>query len=87
VQPGDALSHIAAGVAGVGGAPVQGHGRDVDGSDLPAVLGQPDNVGAFPAADVERGTGDEAGCLGDELRVGVTAPEGVTGLIALVPER
>jgi len=56
VQPSDALRHVGADLDGVGGAAFQGDGGQVHCSHLPAPLGQPDDVCAFPVTDVERCT-------------------------------
>jgi len=86
VQPGDALREIGADLGCAGGAAGQRDSGDIDGGDLPAVLGQPDSVCALAAADVECATGGEAGRLGDEMRVGVAAPHCTGGTVTRVPE-
>ena len=57
-----------------GGRPGQRHRGDVHGRHPPAAPGQPDRVGAFASADVERGTGCQARRLGDQLGVRLPAP-------------
>ncbi|GAB3116555.1 hypothetical protein GCM10027055_26200 [Janibacter alkaliphilus] len=49
----------------------EGVARDVVGGDLPAVLGEPDRVGALAGADVEGPAGGEAVELGGEGAVGL----------------
>src|ERR1022692_2444490 len=87
VQPADALRGRGACLRGVRGGALQRDGGYVGGGDGPAVLSQPDGVGALPAADVQRRARGQAGGLGDEVTVGITAPQRGLGPVALVPER
>ena len=65
---------------------VDGCGRQVDAGGVPAVLGHPDDVGAFTAADVEDAAGGHFGDDGHEGLVRVSGPDGVVGLgVALFP--
>src|SRR5699024_2985608 len=76
-----------AGVSGRAGT-VDGRCRQVDAGDVPAVLGQPDGVGALSAADVEDAAGGHLGNGGHEGLVRVARPYGVLGLrVALLPGR
>src|SRR5699024_1581282 len=76
-----------AGFSGRAGT-VDGRCRQVDAGDVPAVLGQPDGVGALSAADVEDAAGGHLGNGGHEGLVRVARPYGVLGLrVALLPGR
>src|SRR5689334_1934333 len=81
----DAVSHP--GLLGVPGGAGQAVGREIRAGDLPALLGQPDHVAALAAADVERGARRQFRHLGDELRVGLPAPDLLRAGVALVPAR
>ncbi len=59
VQPVDALGDIWAQSERMGASPLNGDGGEVDGGDVPAMVGKPDGICAFAAPDVERGTGNE----------------------------
>src|SRR4051812_38360083 len=65
--------------------PLQGDGGDVDTGDLPALLAEPDRVGALAAAEVECATRRNAGDLGDQRNVGSAAPDPVALGVPLVP--
>ncbi len=59
---------------------------DVDGGDGPTLLSQPDGVGTFAAADVERGADLQRFGLRDERGVRFTTPERVPTIgVATVP--
>jgi hypothetical protein len=66
--------------------PVQPDRSDVHAGDRPAALGQPDRVGSFAAAHVERTARRQRGYLLDELRIGAPAPHALSPAVALVPE-
>ncbi len=73
------------GLRGMPRSPREPVGGEVGAGDRPAAAGQPDHVAALAAADVERGARGEAGDLGDELGVGVAAPDLLLGPVSLVP--
>ena len=82
-QPGGDV--VPGGPAG-GLGPLQRDRRQVDPGDAPAPRGQPHRVGALAAADVQGPAGRQVGDLGDELRVGLAAPDLRAAGVALVPE-
>src|SRR5699024_8043192 len=59
---------------------VGGRCRQVDAGDVPAVLGQPDGVGALSAADVEDAAGGHIADSGHKSLIRVARPYGVLGL-------
>ena len=61
------------------------HGRNVGCNYIPALLGEPDGVGPFPATRVESSPGFHPGHLGHELRIGTAAPDVFCNSISLVP--
>lgn len=70
--PGDPVGDLRIGMAG--GA-CEGHGGDVHRGHAPALVGEPDGVGALAATGVEGGAGRQAVGLRHELRVRPAAPD------------
>ncbi len=86
MEPVDAPRDVVAGFCGVRGAALQRHGGDIEGSDLPASLGQPDGIRTLATANVERRPIAELGHLADQVVVGFAAPQVVSGTVSRVPE-
>ena len=87
--PANARGHLAAGLGGVFGAPAERHAGDVHRRDLPASVRKPDGVGALSGARVQgrpRREAAEPAHLGNQMTVGVTAPQRVRGTVPGVPE-
>ena len=85
MDPVDAPGDVRAGLLGVSRSPLERDGGQVDGDHVPPAAGQPDRVGALAGADVERVAGEQFARLGDQVRVGVAAPERVFRPVPLIP--
>ena len=62
MDPGDFHARL----LGMLGRTLERDARDVEGRHVPATVGEPDGIGAFPAADVQCATGIHVGHLGHQ---------------------
>ena len=67
------------------GCPFQRDGGNVDGGDGPALLGEPDGVGAFAAAQVQCLARPQPAAFADQLGVGFAAPDLRLAAVSFVP--
>jgi len=60
--------------------------RDVDGRDVPALLGEPDRVGALPTAQIESRSGSRSSNFAYQDGIRVPAPDPLLLPVEFLPE-
>jgi hypothetical protein len=75
VHPVNTVSDLGAGSLRPASGTGECDGGDIDGSDPPPALGQPDRIGAFARTDVEGQAGGKRVDFDNQAVIGVAAPD------------
>ena len=86
VHPINAVGDLGAGTSRPAGGTGECHGGDIDGSDPPPTLGQPDRIGAFARTDVEGQAGHKRVGFDNQAVIGVAAPDLRPCFVERIPE-
>jgi len=84
--PLDAPGRCRIGIAGMLSGALQRDTGDVGRNHGPSSAGKPDGIGPLAAAHIQRPARRPLGDFGDQLRVGVAAPDSLRRPVPLIPE-
>jgi len=84
--PLDASGRCRIGVTGMLSRPLQRNTGDVGRNHGPASAGKPDGIGPLAGAHIQRSARRPVGDFGNQLRVGVAAPNPLRRPVPLIPE-